>query len=129
VRVRVPSGGPHHFTQRVNRKVWCQLFAYIDDSGDEGTQGRGSRWLVFGCAMVSDNELAATRQVAQAACAALGGRRPRWIHFKDMSHDDKHGVIEILKKGAWEGVIVASDTTQAQSMLTKSRYQYNYATG
>ena len=37
------------------------MIAYIDESGDEGTDGKGSRWLILGCAMVSDSALVATR--------------------------------------------------------------------
>jgi hypothetical protein len=79
--------------------------------------------------MVSDADAAATRQVVQNACVRAGRGRHKWIHFKDMSHDDKHGCIAIFTQAQWDGVIVASDTTRVNidSLLGRPRVQYNYA--
>ena len=104
--------------------------AYIDESGDEGTIDKGSRWLLFGCAMVADADVDATRGVVQlASTVAKNKRDPKALHFKDMPHDDKRGIISIITDGPWVGTIVASDTTKAYpgSWLAKPTYQYNYA--
>ena len=104
--------------------------AYIDESGDEGTINKGSRWLLFGCAMIADSDLEATRGTVQLACTiAPNKRNPKTLHFKDINHDDKRGLISVISKGPWSGVVVASDTTMvhANSWLAKPIIQYNYA--
>ena len=51
------------------------------------------------------------------------------IHFKDLTHPAKKGILNLLKQADWEGLVVASDTTKpyASSWLTRPEYQYNYA--
>ena len=51
------------------------------------------------------------------------------IHFKNLTHPAKKGILNLLKQAAWQGLIVASDTTKpyATSRLTIPEYQYNYA--
>lgn len=104
------------------------MLAYIDESGDPGTRGHGSRWLVLAAAMIADaDELATRAAVEQALKKAHGGRRPI-LHFTEMSHDDKRGSIELLKQAPWTGTIVAADTTKVHpdSRLVEPRFQYNY---
>jgi hypothetical protein len=105
------------------------VLAYIDESGDEGTLGNGSRWLVFGCVMVPDTGATTTRAVAQSACIAIGTpSSPKWVHFDDLDHDGRHVCLEIFDEAPWDAVIVASDTTsvRAGSILYKPVIQYRY---
>jgi hypothetical protein len=104
------------------------VLAYIDESGDPGTRGHGSRWLVLAAAMMADADKLATRAaVEQALKKAHGGRRSI-LHFTEMSHDDKRGCIELLKRAPWTGTIVAADTTKvhSDSRLVEPQFQYNY---
>lgn len=105
------------------------MLAFIDESGDAGTAGRGSRWLVFGCAMVADKDAVRTRAACAHACAIATTGRKNWLHFVDMSHDDKHGAIGVLTRPPWEGLIVASDTSEILpgSRLGDPSSQYRYA--
>ena len=105
------------------------MIAYIDESGDEGTDGKGSRWLVLGCAMVSDAALDTARTTVRLACTLAKRSNAKTLHFKDLSHDDRRGIISVIASGPWQGVIVASDTTKIQegSYLHKPSYQFNYA--
>ena len=105
------------------------MIAYIDESGDEGTDGKGSRWLVLGCAMVSDSALVATRDNVRLASTLVRRDNPKNLHFKDLSHDDRRGAISVITGGPWHGTIVVSDTTNIQqgSLLHKPIYQFNYA--
>ena len=105
------------------------MIAYIDESGDEGTDGKGSRWLILGCAMVSDSTLVATRDNVRLASTLVRRDNPKNLHFKDLSHDDRLGAISVIKGGPSHGTIVVSDTTKIQqgSLLHKPIYQFNYA--
>jgi len=105
--------------------------AYIDESGDEGTEGRGTRWLVFGCACVADAEVERFTQMLHAARMLLGRGHPRDIHCREMRHADRKGILQFLSAPAmdWCGTIVATDTTKQLpgSWLRHPAYQYNYA--
>ena len=105
------------------------MIAYVDDAGDEGTRGSGTRWLVFGCAMVADADVPSARSGAEAAGIVVGRGEPRWLHFRDLQHDDRLGAIDYLCSQPWLGVIVATDTTRVKegSALWQPSYQYNYA--
>ena len=105
------------------------MHAYIDESGDEGTAGRGSRWLTFGVVCVADAHVADLEELARTAQTAVGKGKP--IHFNEMTHPDRKGVARLLGIAAapWVGIIIASDTQKVQpgSHLKHPRYQYNYA--
>ncbi len=103
--------------------------AFIDESGDEGTAGKGSRWLVLSCVMVADADVAAVKQQAEAACMMAGRGQRKWLHFKHLNHDDRRGAISMFAGAPWWGTIVASDTTKLTptTYLRQPRYQFNYA--
>ena len=90
------------------------MIAYIDEAGDIGTGGRGTRWFVFGCVMVADANIEEMRTRAHAAEQIVG----RDLHFRDLSHDDRIGVIEFLRDAPFMGVIVATDTTKAKKRIS-----------
>ena len=101
------------------------MIAYIDEAGDIGTGGNGTRWFVFGCVMVADANVDEMRTRAHAAEQIVG----RDLHFRDLSHDDRIGVIEFLRDAPFMGVIVATDTTKTRrdSALAYPPLQHNYA--
>lgn len=104
------------------------MWLYVDESGDEGTDGRGSKWLVFGAAagIGSTADLAA---LVAAAGKKISRGGPRLPHFTDMTHRDKIGVLDLYQQGQWEALVVASDTSRIRpgSYLRRPNYQYNYA--
>lgn len=69
-------------------------------------------------------------KVIHAALSNPALRAISLIHFKDLTHPAKKGILNLLKQ-AGEGLVVASDTTKpyASSWLTRPEYQYNYALG
>ena len=105
------------------------MLAFIDESGDQGTLGKGSRWLVFGAVMVSDADASDVRAVVNSVVPRLaGGGQRKAIHFTDMSHDDRRGCLTVLASAPWLGSVIASDTTSVRdgSLLYIPRLQYNY---
>ncbi len=105
------------------------MFVYIDESGDEGTGGKGSRWLVFGCVAVKSQDGEQVQQVVDFALKARRQTKRPCIHFTDLEHASKKGILNILQIGEWKGIVVASDTkmTSAQFHLSKPRIQYTYS--
>ena len=88
------------------------MHAYIDESGDTGTRGKGSRWLIFGCAMIADSHIEEAQSAIQEVRDRVDRQRGNYLHFRDISHDDKVGALNLIAKMPWTGVIVASDTTE-----------------
>ena len=85
------------------------LRAFIDESGDAGTGGKGSRWLVIACVLDlgAPGELAAhldaIREVAQ--------RQRAFLHFADMkSLSRKLVAYQMLAAAPLSTIIVAIDT-------------------
>jgi hypothetical protein len=107
----------------------ARMLAYIDESGDEGTLGRGSRWLTFGCICVRDSRKTELENLVRESMQSL--KTPRFIHFVRLTHADKKGVLSIWRRSRirFRAIIVASDTTKvdANSWLSRTDYQYNYA--
>ena len=106
--------------------------AYIDESGDPGTRGSGSRWLALGCAMLADGEAPAVEAAVRRARGrvAEGGRRAeRNLHFKKLQHDDKVGALNLIAAEPWTGVVVAFDKSKITpgSRLNVPQTLYNYA--
>ena len=87
------------------------MYAYIDESGDLGTNGKGSRWLVFGCVMAADGNIAEVQSAVQSVRNRANPQSGKYIHFRDLSHDDKVGALNLMADIPWTGVIVASDST------------------
>lgn len=103
------------------------MYVYIDESGDEGTSGNGSRWLVFGCVVLPSAMYTQAEAVVNSAMVSC---RPgkQYIHFAGLDHASKKGTLIILKSCDWLGIVVASDTTKIKpgSYLAKPTFQYNY---
>lgn len=103
---------------------------FVDASGDSGTRGRGSRWLVI--AGVADTGLPGALE-SRLAQIRSRSRYPddKPIHFTGRPHDYKRGVLEVLADEAWVTFVVASDTTaireDAERGLAVPQTHYNYA--
>lgn len=103
---------------------------YVDESGDTGTNGKGSRWLVFGCVLVSKDHDTEVRRTLEDAETNLKQRGKKWkIHFSNYKHTDKIGVLNLLCACDWHAIVVASDTTKIKdgSQLENPTSHYNYA--
>ena len=105
------------------------MHIYVDESGDQGTQGRGSRWLVLaGIVDMSCGDVLLAR--VQLAKHLLHKQTRRLPHFQKIKkHRDKRGVLEIFSQTKWDALVVASETIEipSESWLDKPSYQYNYA--
>lgn len=86
--------------------------AYIDESGDTGTDGKGSRWFVMGCAAIADCHVEQVRTSIREFCKLTNRQHPADLHFRKLEHDDKLGAISIITDSHWQGIVVAVDTTQ-----------------
>ena len=103
--------------------------AYIDESGDPGTRGSGSRWLALGCVMLAEGAAPAVEAAVQRAREIIGGPSLPNLHFKKLHHDDKVGALNLVAAEDWTGVVVAFDKSKITpgSRLNDPQTLYNYA--
>lgn len=106
--------------------------AYIDESGDPGTRGSGSRWLALGCVMLAEGAAPAVEAAVRRArgmVAESGRKEERNLHFKKLQHDDKVGALDLMAAEPWTGVVVAFDKSKITpgSRLNVPQTLYNYA--
>ncbi len=99
---------------------------YIDESGDPGTRGSGTRWLTFGAAIVNDADLASVERNIASVSALVCDSKP--IKFSTMRHIQQKGAYRFLSYVPWQGVAVCSDTTKARNDrgLAQPSVQFNY---
>lgn len=103
--------------------------AYVDESGDEGTGGNGSRWLVFACIIDTSPQGDLSTFVDLAASKIQRNQAVKRLpHFQDLQHRDKKGILDLYAQASWDGIAVASDTQQVLpgSGLSKPTVHYNY---
>ena len=98
------------------------MHAYIDESGDPGTRRKGSRWPVFGCVMVAESDVQEMQAGVQDVRNRVNPQRGNYIHFQNISHDDKVGVLNVMANMRWTGIVVASDTTKTRISDSKLFY-------
>lgn len=102
--------------------------AYIDESGDPGTRGSGSRWLALGCVMLADGAAPAVEAAVRRARDIIGGPSLPNLHFKKLHHDDKVGALNLVAAEPWTGVVVANDkgASPRNEAFTDPRLLYNH---
>jgi len=68
------------------------------------------------------------RACVQKAANHCGVGRRGYLHFCDLKHHDKLGVLRVFGEASWDAVVVASDTTRLVpgSWLHLPKYQTNY---
>jgi hypothetical protein len=104
--------------------------AYVDESGDEGTGGNGSRWLVFACIIDTSPQADLPTFIDLAAAKIQRNQAVKRLpHFQDLQHRDKKGILDLYAQASWDGIVVASDTQQILpgSPLGTPKRHYDYA--
>lgn len=90
--------------------------AYIDESGDTGI-GRGTRWLVFGLAMLNDRDVASAEAILRKTHSRIFGENKKpGFHFCEMGHPRKIAALDGFVAAPWIGCLLARDTTEAHSL-------------
>lgn len=103
---------------------------YVDASGDSGTKGKGTRWLVIAAAadFSTNGELADCLQSLRVQ-SPHPDELP--IHFTGRAHVYKRAVLEGVMQHDWIGIVVASDTRDVRQAtdfgLAIPQRHYNYA--
>ncbi len=96
-----------------------EMYAYIDESGDEGVGGKGTKWFVVTALIASQEEAAVLgytyHRIKQRI--DLGANKP--LHWSELSHPRKKAVVEELANNGFSVCSVLVDT-QHQDIVNTS---------
>ena len=75
-----------------------EFYAYIDESGDEGTGGKGTKWFVITALIASQDEATALGSTYHRLKQRIDLSADKVLHWAELSHPRKKAVIEELAK-------------------------------
>jgi len=70
-----------------------EFYAYIDESGDEGTGGKGTKWFVITALIASQEEATALGYVYYNIQKRINLRANKVLHWSELSHPRKKAVV------------------------------------
>lgn len=100
----------------LKRSTVIRVIAFIDESGDPGTGGKGTRWFFVACAMVSDSENHVISNTVREITDKVAPSSQA-LHFNKLSHEKTNYASGQLASCEWTGVLVISESTKAPNRL------------
>jgi hypothetical protein len=92
------------------------LRAFIDESGDLGTGGGGTRWFTYAAVCIRDSD--GHRMRADFADLLVKTKGRRMVHFADWLHEERVMALNHWRGKPWVGIAASSDTTKIPSGRT-----------
>jgi hypothetical protein len=105
------------------------LTVYVDESGDAGTLGRGTRWLVL-AGVAETGAPGALRNTLVDIAQRLRQEGPLAVHFSRIRNASvQHAALATLANEDFTTIVVASDTRRVRlgDGLAEPNVQYRYA--
>ena len=108
------------------------LHAYIDESGDEGTGEKSSKWLVLGALIVQENEIPGAKAYLQKGVEGVwkGRKPPTHVHFQKVpTHGQRKALLHMLKGLNFTACTVAAKKRDFSGEILKGLKcprMYNY---
>lgn len=96
-----------------------QFYAYIDESGDEGTGGKGTKWFVVTALIASQEEATALGHAYHRIKQRISLNIDKVLHWAELNHLRKKAVIEELANNSFSICSVLVDT-QHQDIVNTS---------
>lgn len=107
------------------------MYAYIDEAGDEGTGGKGTKWFVIAALIASQEEATALGFAYQRIGQRINLRPGKTLHWADLSHARKKAAIDELAGMSFCMAAVLVDTEHEDIVNTspqlRGRRLYFYA--
>ena len=95
------------------------MYAYIDESGDDGTGGKGTKWFVITALIASQEEATALGYAYLRIKQRINLDTDKVLHWSELSHPRKKAVIEELANNDFSICSVLVDT-QHQDIVNTS---------
>jgi len=87
-----------------------EMYAYIDESGDEGTGGKGTKWFVVTALIASQEEAAVLGDAYHRIKQRINLDADKVLHWSELSHPRKKAVVEELANNDFSICSVLADT-------------------
>ena len=87
-----------------------EKYAYIDESGDEGIGGKGTKWFVLGAIIASQEEATSLGYTYQQIKSRINWSATKPLHWAELSHPRKKAVIDELANSNFTICSVLVDT-------------------
>ena len=96
-----------------------EMYAYIDESGDEGIGGKGTKWFVITALIASQEEATALGYAYHRIKQRINLDANKVLHWSELSHPRKKAVVEELANNDFSICSVLADT-QHQGIVNTS---------
>jgi len=96
-----------------------EMYAYIDESGDEGIGGKGTKWFVVTALIASQEEATALGYAYHRIKQRINLGADKVLHWSELSHPRKKAVVEELDNNDFSICSVLVDT-QHQDIINTS---------
>jgi len=96
-----------------------EMYAYIDESGDDGTGGKGTKWFVITALIASQEEATALGYAYHRIKQRINLDADKVLHWSELSHPRKKAVVEELANNDFSICSVLADT-QHQDIVSTS---------
>jgi len=96
-----------------------EMYAYIDESGDEGVGGKGTKWFVVTALIATQEEAATLGYTYQRIKQRINLGADKVLHWSELSHPRKKAVVEELANSDFSICSVLVDT-QHQDIVDTS---------
>ena len=98
-----------------------EFYAYIDESGDEGTGGKGTKWFVVSALIASQEEATALGYTYHRIKQRINLGSDKILHWSELSHLRKKAVVEELATHDFSIGSVLVDTQHPDIINTKPK--------
>jgi len=99
------------------------MYAYIDESGDEGTGGKGTKWFVITALIANQEEATALGHSYHRIKQRINLSADKVLHWSELSHPRKKAVTEELVNNDFSICSVLVDTQHPDIVNTNPRLQ------
>ena len=96
-----------------------EMYAYIDESGDEGTGGKGTKWFVITALITSQEEATVLGYTYQRIKQRINLGADKVLHWYELNHSRRKAVIEELANNDFS-ICSALVDTQHQDIVNTS---------
>ncbi len=98
-----------------------EFYAYIDESGDEGTGGKGTKWFVITALIASQEEATALGYTYHRIKQRINLGANKILHWSELSHPRRKAVIEELATRNFTICSVLVDTQHQDIVNSKPK--------
>lgn len=98
-----------------------EMYAYIDEAGDDGIGGKGTKWFVLTAIIATQKESTALGYTYQQIKQRINLGVDKPLHWSELSHPRKQAVVEELTKSSFSVCSILVDTEHQDIVNTNPK--------